>query len=131
MFDHVGMIVSDAGKALRFYESCLEPLGLHIVQRHPNGAFIVAPKESGATGFLYVGPDAPEFWSEDHTPSSSPVHICFVAPSRSAVDAFYKAALASGGVDNGAPGERDPGYYAAYVIDPGGNNIEAAFRQAS
>lgn len=88
MFDHFGLIVSGAGKALRFYESCLVLLGLGITQRHPNGAFIVAATAGCGAEFLYVGPDAPEFWSDAHEPSRSPVHICFSAPSRSAVDVF-------------------------------------------
>ena len=130
MFDHIGLIVADADKALSFYESCLAPLELGVIQRHPNGAFIVAPTGSTAPYFLYVGPDAPEFWTDAHKPSRSPVHLCFSAPSRAAVDAFHSAAVNAAGTDNGKPGERDPGYYAAYVIDPDGNNIEAAHRSS-
>ncbi|GAB5378442.1 MAG: VOC family protein [Acuticoccus sp.] len=129
MFDHVGMIVSDAARSLHFYGSSLEPLGLTITQRHPGGAFIVAPRAGGAS-FLYVGPDAPEFWDAGHRPGRSPVHICFAAPSVEAVDTFHQRALAAGGTDNGAPGERHRHYYAAYVLDPDGNNIEAAYHGA-
>ncbi|MEM9027273.1 MAG: VOC family protein [Pseudomonadota bacterium] len=131
MFDHFGMIVRDAAAALRFYSATMPPLGLRILEQHPNGAFIVASADSGAMQFLYIGPDAPEFWQATHEPSRSPVHICFGAPNRAAVDTFYAMGLATGGTPNGAPGERDPGYYAAYVIDPDGNNIEAAYRSGT
>ncbi|WP_428929404.1 VOC family protein [Marinibacterium sp. SX1] len=127
MFDHLGFITADAARALAFYEAALAPLGLSIVQRHPDGAFIVAGE---GERFLYVGPDAPEFWRDGHAPARSPIHLCFTAPSAAAVDAFHAAALTAGGTDNGRPGERDPGYYAAYVLDPDGNNIEAAHRAA-
>lgn len=131
MFDHLGIIVADAGAALRFYENGLKPLGLRILQRHPNGAFILAPETGNSGQFLYVGPDAPDFWQSSHEPSRAPIHVCFAAPDKASVEEFHRAALSSGGKDNGAPGERDPGYYAAYVIDPDGNNIEAAFRSSS
>lgn len=127
MFDHIGIIVKDAARALAFYEAALEPLALTVIQRHPNGAFIIG--EHSTDRFLYMGPDAPSFWTSRHVSSRSPIHVCFHAPTREAVDAFYDASLAHGGADNGPPGERETGYYAAYVIDPDGNNIEAAFRE--
>lgn len=127
MFDHLGFITADADKALRFYRAAIGPLGLSLLQRHPNGAFII-----GGDGdrFLYVGPDAPEFWADGHAPARSPIHLCLTAPSQQAVDAFHAAALAAGGTDNGAPGARDTNYYAAFVLDPDGNNIEAVHRSA-
>lgn len=128
MFDHLGIIVRDAESAAAFYAAALTPLGLPIIQRHPNGAFIVG--EQSGDRFLYVGPDAPGFWNEDHKSSRSPIHICFSAPSREAVDTFYEAALANGGRGNGEPGDRERGYYAAYVLDPDGNNIEAVYKSA-
>ena len=128
IFSHLGFIVSDAARAEAFYAAALAPLNLPIIQRHPNGAFIIAEKDGDR--FLYVGPEPPEFWGEDHKPSRSPIHVCFEAASRQAVDDFHQAALAAGGTSNGAPGERGPGYYAAYVLDPDGNNIEAACQSA-
>ena len=125
MFDHMGFITADAARALTFYEAVLPPLGLRILQRHPDGAFIVAGE---GHHFLYIGPEAPDFWRAGHGPARSPIHLCLAAPSAAAVDAFHAAALTAGGTDNGSPGERDPGYYAAYVLDPDGNNIEAAHR---
>lgn len=70
----------------------------------------------------------PSFWIGEARPASGPMHVAFVAPSRAAVDAFYQAALAAGGKDNGAPGLRPHyhvNYYAAFVFDPHGNNVEA------
>ena len=128
MFDHLGIIVTDADKAFKFYSAALSPLELRVIQHQPNGAFIIA---GSGDEFLYVGPEAPEFWSDAHRPSLSPIHICLSAPSRAAVDEFHAAALANGGHDNGKPGERDPGYYAAYALDPDGNNIEAAHRESN
>ncbi len=61
-------------------------------------------------------------------PASVGVHIAFIAGSREAVDAFHAAAIGAGGIDNGAPGDRDYGPYAAYVLDPDGTNLEAAHR---
>ena len=82
--------------------------------------------------FIWVGTALPAFWSSGHTTSSSPIHIGFSAANRVAVDAFYKAAMAAGGRDNGAPGPRGPKemkYYGADVLDPDGNNIEAGVRE--
>jgi catechol 2,3-dioxygenase-like lactoylglutathione lyase family enzyme len=76
----------------------------------------------------------PFFWiSGRGHPAVSGVHVAFEAPSTEVVDAFYAAALAAGGQDNGAPGKREiyhPGYYGAYVLDPDGNNVEAVFHRA-
>jgi catechol 2,3-dioxygenase-like lactoylglutathione lyase family enzyme len=80
------------------------------------------------------GVDFPIFWIDRFHPHSVKQHTAFVASSTAQVDAFYRAALAAGGNDNGPPGVRDtatgypPGYYAAFVFDPDGNNIEAVFR---
>jgi catechol 2,3-dioxygenase-like lactoylglutathione lyase family enzyme len=89
----------------------------------------------GADGIGY-GVDYPVFWIDRFHPHSTRQHTAFAAVSRAQVDAFHAAALTAGGVDNGAPGLRDtangypPGYYAAFVLDPDGNNIEAVFRGA-
>lgn len=131
MLDHFGFVVGDLEKAVRFYESCLAPLGLKVIERHEYGAVIFARSESQAVPFIWIGTARPDFWKEGHRPSSSPLHLCFKADSREVVDRFHKAALARGGTDNGGPGERGPGYYAAYVLDPDGNNIEAGFRESS
>ncbi|HKQ46393.1 MAG TPA: VOC family protein [Rhizomicrobium sp.] len=121
MLDHVGIGVSDVARAKAFYDKALAPLGIALVME-------VTAEQTGdqpACGFGSQG--KPYFWfggAGDIARS----HIAFVAQNRSAVDAFYKAALAAGGTDNGAPGLRPhyhENYYGAFVLDPDGHNIEA------
>jgi catechol 2,3-dioxygenase-like lactoylglutathione lyase family enzyme len=111
LLDHVHLRVRDLEASKRFYRAAVEALGLEL-SRETESAFLVDE--------LYV--------SDDGEPPSR-VHIAFQAADREAVQRFYEAALAAGGRDNGPPGERDyhPGYYAAYVLDPDGNNVEAVF----
>ena len=120
MIDHVGFSVSDYTRAKTFYESALAPLGYTLVME-------VIAEETGqpAAGF---GSGKPDFWIGAEGKLEKPVHVAIVANARPAVDAFYRAALAAGGKDNGAPGLRahyHPSYYAAFVLDPDGHNIEA------
>jgi catechol 2,3-dioxygenase-like lactoylglutathione lyase family enzyme len=119
MIDHVSVGVSDLERAGRFYESALTPLGLSRLVTRP-----------ATIGF---GKSYPEFWINFRagmapvTPESG-VHICLRAKSSSDVDAFHAAALSAGGRSDGAPGLRPHDrvrYYAAFVIDPDGNRIEA------
>ena len=131
MIDHIGLSVRDVAAATEFYMKALGPLGVAIVMQ-------VSAEETGhgaAVGFGAVGttPDGlqtgkPSFWIGAGEPLSGPMHVAFVAPSRAAVDAFYRAALQAGGKDNGPPGLRPQyhaNYYAAFVFDLDGNNIEA------
>jgi len=119
MLDHVSIGVRDIGKAKRFYDAVLAPLGYTCLN----------PGDS-AIGY---GKDAAVFWalaSQSPVPADpeSGLHYCFVAPTRRSVEEFHKAALASGGRDNGAPGLRDeygPNYFAAFAVDPDGYRIEA------
>lgn len=115
LLDHVHLRVRDLEASKRFYRAAVEALGREL-SRESERAFLVDE--------LYV--------SDDGEPTSS-VHIAFQAADREAVHRFYEAALASGGRDNGRPGDRDyhPGYYAAYVLDPDGNNVEAVFHGPS
>jgi catechol 2,3-dioxygenase-like lactoylglutathione lyase family enzyme len=91
------------------------------------------PAEDGADGIGY-GVHYPVFWIDRFHPHGVKQHTAFAARSRAEVDAFHAAALKAGGTDNGPPGLREaaagypPGYYAAFVLDPDGNNIEAVFR---
>jgi catechol 2,3-dioxygenase-like lactoylglutathione lyase family enzyme len=91
------------------------------------------PKNDGADGVGY-GVEHPIFWIDRFHPHGVKQHTAFAAKNRAEVDAFYAAALQAGGTDNGPRGLRDPaegypqGYYAAFVHDPDGNNIEAVFR---
>jgi catechol 2,3-dioxygenase-like lactoylglutathione lyase family enzyme len=125
MIDHTGIGVSDMARSAIFYDAALKALGLSRVAQ--------MPPESGKDGIGY-GYKYPIFWIDRFHPHSVKQHTAFVAMSRSEVDAFYKAALSAGGRDNGPPGLRTtetgypPGYYAAFVLDPDDNNIEAVFR---
>jgi catechol 2,3-dioxygenase-like lactoylglutathione lyase family enzyme len=122
VIDHMGLGVSDFARALRFYEQALAPLGISTVMR-------VTKEESGGYEGAGLGRNGkPSFWISAGGRTTPPVHVAFVADDRGAVDAFYEAALAAGGKDNGAPGLRahyHPSYYGAFVLDPDGNNIEA------
>ena len=115
MIDHVALNVRDVGASRDFYEKALAPLGYAIVMQFPTGVGF------GASG-------KPDFWIMARDPRNSGVHVAIAAADRKAVDAFYAAAMAAGGRDNGAPGLRahyHPSYYGAFVLDPDGNNIEA------
>ena len=128
--DHTGIGVSDMGRAARFYDAALGALGLRRVME--------MPAADGLAGVGY-GTDYPVFWIDLFHPAGQRNHTAFAAPDRAAVDAFHAAGLAAGGTDNGAPGPRPVpdalpirprGYYAAFLLDPDGNNIEAVFRHA-
>lgn len=117
MIDHVGFTVSDYGAARAFYLAALKPLGFGMVMEFP---------ETGG-----LGPEGkPVFWISGGASTAPALHVAFAASNAAAVRAFHAAALAAGGRDNGAPGLRPqyhPGYYAAFVLDPDGHNIEAVF----
>ena len=127
MLDHFGFCVANFEESVTFYEACLAPLGLRITERHDYGAIIIARSPADDAPFIWIG-KGPSFENVNKDPKQSPLHLCFPAQDRESVDRFHAAGLKFGGKDNGAPGERDPGYYAAYVLDPNGYNIEAAFR---
>ena len=117
MIDHVSIKVKDVEQAKAFYEAALAPLGYARGIEYPGGMQLLV---EGEPGDVWVAP-LPE------GAEAVPTHVALRAADAAAVDAFYEAALAAGGTDNGAPGPRDyqPGYYAAFVYDPEGNNIEA------
>ena len=121
MIDHVGFPVSDYARAKRFYEQALAPLGYTLVMEMEQ-----SPKGAPAAGFGMER--KPVFWIGGEGGLNKPLHIAIAAKTRDAVDAFYKAAIAAGGKDNGAPGLRPhyhSNYYAAFVLDADGHNIEA------
>jgi catechol 2,3-dioxygenase-like lactoylglutathione lyase family enzyme len=121
MFDHVGITVRDFGQSVRFYQAALEPLGYRLESHDEKAA---------SAGF--GKPGAPQLWLNGGAKPSS-VHFALVAADRRAVDHFHAAALKAGARDNGPPGLRpDYGatYYAAFVHDPDGNNVEAVCLQA-
>ncbi|MEM7246674.1 MAG: VOC family protein [Acidobacteriota bacterium] len=116
MFDHVKFGVRDFAASKSFYVKALEPIGVtDITDWPPDGAELSQP-EGESSLCLY---------QTDETPAH--LHVAFVAENRHQVDAFHAAALAAGGKDNGPPGLRSQysgRYYAAFVLDPDGHNIE-------
>lgn len=121
MIDHVGIPVSDYARAKLFYQAALAPLGYSLIME-------VQQDENDAPAAGFGAEGKPDFWIGGEGGLNKAVHVAFVAKERSTVDAFHRAALAGGGRDNGAPGLRPhyhPNYYAAFVLDPDGHNIEA------
>lgn len=117
-FDHLSLPVADIARSRAFYATALTALGFDELE----GEGYVAFGASGDEGFCLV----------DGDPGAATVHVAFRAASRAEVDAFHAAALAAGAKDNGAPGIREhyaPGYYAAFVLDPDGYNVEAVFHE--
>ena len=120
--DHVTLSVADLDRAKAFYASALGPLGLALVgevSAEASGDVALAGFGVGRKGTL---------WLAARGQQSPPTHICFRARTRTAVRGFYSLALAAGGIDNGGPGPRaeyHSTYYAAFVLDPEGHNIEA------
>jgi catechol 2,3-dioxygenase-like lactoylglutathione lyase family enzyme len=131
MLDHMTFRVTDIHRAKAFYSAVLAPLGYSVAYEGQHGANIL--------GFSYPDSSEPDgkkadVWFIDGPspyggpPATAGCHLAWRAESRAQVDAFYRAALAAGAKDNGAPGLRShyhPHYYGAFVIDPEGNNIEA------
>ena len=122
MIDHIGISVRNHAQSKAFYLASLSPLGIGVMMA-------VSKEESGApsdyTGFGSNG--KPYFWIGEGTVVPG-MHLAFVAQTRQQVDEFYRAAIAGGAKDNGAPGIRahyHPNYYGAFVIDPNGVNLEA------
>jgi catechol 2,3-dioxygenase-like lactoylglutathione lyase family enzyme len=116
MIDHVAFYVADLDGSRRFYEQALAPLGYGV-------AFEME-------GMVAFGPGGrlPEFAIRTGAAPSATGHVAFKAEDRATVDAFHQAAVAAGGKDNGEPGVREhyhPTYYAAFIEDPDGNNVEA------
>jgi catechol 2,3-dioxygenase-like lactoylglutathione lyase family enzyme len=114
VIDHIALDVRDLEKSRRFYEQTLRPLGYGIV--------------SESDSFCGLGSENQTKLGLRSGGSSGPVHFAFTAPDRPTVNAFHEAAIRAGGRDNGQPGVRaqyHESYYAAFVLDPDGNNVEA------
>lgn len=121
MFDHVDCPVTDIRRSVAFYDELLAPLGI---------ARLITRIASGAASNAGYGRDGHAgFWLSDASRKGH-LHIGFSAATREAVAAFHAAGLAAGGKDNGKPGLRSyaANYFAAYIIDPDGHNIEAVCR---
>jgi len=117
LIDHLQLVVRDLPASRRFYQAVLDTIGIPIAGEGDNyfwadELFVSTADSEAALGQL-----------------TGRHHLAFQARDRATVDAFHQAALANGGKDNGAPGERayHPGYYAAFAIDPDGNNIEVVY----
>jgi catechol 2,3-dioxygenase-like lactoylglutathione lyase family enzyme len=116
MYDHIGLKVKDLDAAVRFYRAALEPLGYALCSQDASGA-----------GFGPAG--RPALWLYPAAKATgAATHVAFRAPDRRAVDRFHAAGRKAGGRDHGGPGLRadySPTYYAAFLLDPDGNNVEA------
>ncbi|WP_029029489.1 VOC family protein [Salinarimonas rosea] len=127
MFSHVMVGANDLPRQIAFYDAVLAPLGLARWHTNLEGS----DTDRAGAGWTRPGERWPQFWVQvpfDLKPASvgNGVQVSFMAPDRAAVDAAYAAALAAGGADEGAPGERPhyaAGYYGAYCRDPEGNKI--------
>ena len=123
MLDHVGILVRDWNKARAFYDAAFAPLGYTLLAEIPT-------EHTGGVKVGGYGKAKPDFWLTQSTDVGPGRHYAFVAASTAEVDAFYAAAMANGGTDNGGPGPRPhyhEHYYGAFVIDPDGNNVEAVY----
>lgn len=117
LIDHIQLVVKDLAASRRFYGAVLDVLGLPI---------------GGSEDDYFWADELFVSTADSEAAQGKPTgrhHLAFQAADRAAVEAFHQAALSNGGTDNGAPGERPyhPGYYAAFVLDPDGNNIEAVY----
>lgn len=122
MLDHIGVYVTDIEQAKAFYAATLRPLGYEILSEFPEWSVIGMGRDGKA-----------DLWVAQREANHN-VHIAVTAGSKDAVVAFHAAALSAGGGDNGAPGYRKeytPGYFAAFITDPFGNNLEAVFHDPS
>ena len=119
VIDHVGLSVSDYKKARKFYDAALKPLGWKVVMEY---------KWDGGVSAGYGTQGKPFLWISTGKQTTPHIHLALGAETRPKVGAFYKAAIKAGGKANGGPGLREhyhPTYYAAFVFDPDGHNIEA------
>lgn len=128
MIDHIGFPVSDYEKSKHFYEKALAPLGYKIIMETT-----AQQTESGAPAVGFGVGHKPDFWIGGEGRLGGIIHVALTVEKRAIVDAFYKAAIAAGGKDNGPPGLRPhyhKNYYAAFVLDPDGHNIETVCHHA-
>jgi catechol 2,3-dioxygenase-like lactoylglutathione lyase family enzyme len=123
MIDHIGFPVSDYARAKAFYTQALAPLGYSLIREVGS-----EQTESGSVAAGFGRNGKPDFWIGGEGGLKGVIHVAIATEDRASVDAFYKAALAAGAKDNGAPGLRPhyhANYYGAFVLDPDGHNVEA------
>ena len=132
MLDHTGIVVSDLMLSRRFYDAIAEALGLSTSSNSAESC-LLGRSADDPIPYLWIGTIRPSYWADGSRAGLNQMHVAFVAPSKEAVDAFHRAAIAAGGRDNGLPGPREGAgeYYGAFVLDPDGNNIEACVRGAA
>jgi predicted lactoylglutathione lyase len=118
-FDHVEYRVKDYNNSFKFYYACLVPMGFKLTTNN---------EKKGIFGFGLSTDKSDDLLLIAGVSTKPEMHICFSAKSAAQVDEFYRQAILAGGICNGPPGLRQPGYYAAFVRDPDGHNIEAVFR---
>jgi len=119
MYDHIGLKVKDVDASVRFYQSALKEFG-----------YVLCSRDESSAGFGPRGEPALWLHAQGKGAAGPGTHVAFRAPDRAAVDRFYKGGLEGGGRDNGRPGLRadySPTYYAAFLFDPDGNNVEAVY----
>jgi catechol 2,3-dioxygenase-like lactoylglutathione lyase family enzyme len=119
ILDHIGFPVTEYGRSLTFYKKALAPLGIVLLKEF---------QFTESDGYAGFGRERPQFWIGTGEALKGRLHVAFAAANRQEVQAFYDAALAAGGRDNGPPGLRPhyhANYYGGFVFDPDGHNIEA------
>ena len=127
MIAHIGIVVSDIERSKKFYSAALAPIGCQMIREY--GVTPTRPAASAGFG----APPRAELWIYQGDPGPATAHIAFQVGKRAMVNAFYDAAMAAGGRDNGKPGLRpqySADYYGAFVLDPDGYNIEAVCKEA-
>jgi catechol 2,3-dioxygenase-like lactoylglutathione lyase family enzyme len=127
MIAHIGITVSDIEISKKFYAQALNPIGYQLLREYD-----VTPARAAASAAFGEPPRA-DLWIYQGKPNVASTHIAFLVTKRTLVDDFYRAAVAAGGRNNGEPGLRpqySANYYAAFVLDPDGYNIEAVCREA-
>ena len=128
MFHHLSIVVSDFVRSAALYDACLAPLGIRRTETDLDWAIYAT---DAGHPFLWLGSEIPTYWGSGTQAGSAPIHLAFCAPSREAVDAFYRAAMECEAEDHGPPGIRVSyaNFYSAYILDYDGNNIEATLRE--
>jgi len=127
MIAHVGIIVSDIERSKKCYTAALKPIGYQMIREYG----VTPARPAASAGFGH--PPRADLWIYQGDPGKVTTHIAFQVNQRALVDAFYDAALAAGGKDNGKPGpwpQYSANYYGAFVLDPDGYNVEAVCRES-